>query len=289
MAKDILFIDRLSCSAIIGIHEGERDTKQEVLLSLWLTVDTAQAGRSDAISDSVNYGDLAIEVKEFVESSNRWTVEALSTDVAGICLGDSRVESVRVRVDKPTAVPHTRGVGIEIERTFRDLHRDAYIGVGSNSNAETNLPFASAHLSSIGRWLAASEVFETPAVGDSGAPNYLNAVIVMQTSLPAGAIRKRLKAIEQQAGSREGKGIVPLDLDLCLLGDERYSTADFTIPHHDLLTRDYLATAISELNPDLLHPVTGASFRSIASVLGEGRVLKRRPDVRLQPSPDAAR
>lgn len=289
MAKDILFIDRLSCSAIIGIHEGERDTKQEVLLSLWLTVDTAQAGRSDAISDSVNYGALAIEIKEFVEGSNRWTVEALSTDVAGICLADPRVESVRVRVDKPTAVPDTHGVGIEIERAFGDLQRDAYIGVGSNSNAETNLQLASVQLSSIGKWLAASPVFETPAVGESGAPNYLNAVIVMQTCLPAASIRKRLKAIEQQAGRRKGEPLVPLDLDLCLLGNERYSTADFTIPHRELLTRDYLATAVSELNPELVHPATGSTFKSIASVLTEGRVLKRRADIRLAPPPNAAR
>jgi dihydroneopterin aldolase len=52
-----------------------------------------------------------------VEGAQRYTVEALAADIAGLCLKEKGVESVRVRVEKPGAVRFSRSVGVEIERS----------------------------------------------------------------------------------------------------------------------------------------------------------------------------
>jgi dihydroneopterin aldolase len=40
----------------------------------------------------------------------------LASDLAQVCLEESGVEKVRVRVEKPGAVRFSRSVGVEIER-----------------------------------------------------------------------------------------------------------------------------------------------------------------------------
>jgi dihydroneopterin aldolase len=52
-----------------------------------------------------------------VEKVQRYTVEALATDIAGMILEDPKVVSVRVRVEKPGAVRFSKSVGVEIERS----------------------------------------------------------------------------------------------------------------------------------------------------------------------------
>jgi len=64
---------------------------------------------------------VAKQVIAHTESAQRLTVEALATDIAGICLRMAGVSRVRVRVEKPGAVRYARSVGVEIERGAEDL------------------------------------------------------------------------------------------------------------------------------------------------------------------------
>ena len=51
-----------------------------------------------------------------VQSEHVNLIETLAERMAAHCLADARVESVRVRVEKPDILPSCRSVGIEIER-----------------------------------------------------------------------------------------------------------------------------------------------------------------------------
>ena len=81
------------------------------------SADLAKAGQTDSIEHTVNYRTLTKQIISHVESSQRFTVEALATDIAGICLAQDGVASARVRVEKPGALRFARSVGVEIERT----------------------------------------------------------------------------------------------------------------------------------------------------------------------------
>jgi FolB domain-containing protein len=113
---DVIFIKDLTARGIIGVSEREREKPQEIVINLSLYVDTARAGESDDIHDTVNYRTVSKRVIAHAESANRHIVEALAADIARICLEEKEVQKVRVRVEKPGAVRFSRSVGVEIER-----------------------------------------------------------------------------------------------------------------------------------------------------------------------------
>ena len=63
------------------------------------------------------YRTAAKRVFAYTEKAARYTVEALASDIARLCLEDPKVVKVRVRVEKPGAVRFSRSVGVEIERS----------------------------------------------------------------------------------------------------------------------------------------------------------------------------
>jgi len=117
---DKIFIRDLIARGIIGLNDWEREKAQEILINIELFVDLRQAGDSDDLQSSVSYSTIARRVQAHAETAGRLTVEALANDLARICLEESRVSRVLVRVEKPGAVRFTRSVGVEIERGLKD-------------------------------------------------------------------------------------------------------------------------------------------------------------------------
>jgi len=114
---DQVLIKDLLVRGIIGINDWERVTNQDILINIVLFADLRRAGESDDIADCVNYRTIAKKVQAHAESAKRFTVEALATDIARLCLEDPLVQKVRVRVEKPGAVRFSTSVGVEIERS----------------------------------------------------------------------------------------------------------------------------------------------------------------------------
>lgn len=114
---DQILINDLLARGHIGVTEQEREHPQDILINLVLSVDLVQAGISDHLDDTVSYSVISRQVLALVDKSARKTVEAMAADIAALCLGHQRVQSVKVRVEKPGAVRFTRSVGVEIERS----------------------------------------------------------------------------------------------------------------------------------------------------------------------------
>ena len=114
---DQVLIRNLIVRGIIGIKDWEREKSQEILINITLFTDIKKAGQSDDISDCVNYRTVAKKVIKHAETAQRFTVEALTSDLAELCLEHPGVEKARVRVEKPGAVRFSESVGVEIERT----------------------------------------------------------------------------------------------------------------------------------------------------------------------------
>ena len=113
---DKVFIKDLLVRGVIGITDYERRLPQDILVNIVLSADLQKAGQSDNIEDCVNYSLVAKKVFAHVEHAQRYTVEALASDICAICLGERGVERVWVRVEKPGAVRFAKTVGVEIER-----------------------------------------------------------------------------------------------------------------------------------------------------------------------------
>lgn len=116
---DRVSIEGLTADAIIGIHDWERQKKQTVRIDLTLHVDTGMAARSDAIDDTVSYGEIARLVTDLVANSRFNLIEALAETIAGAVLEEADIHSVTVTVHKPGAVANADDVNIRIERSKR--------------------------------------------------------------------------------------------------------------------------------------------------------------------------
>ncbi|MBD3335441.1 MAG: dihydroneopterin aldolase [Candidatus Eisenbacteria bacterium] len=119
--EDRVFVRDLLVRGILGVNDWERRTRQDILLNFTLYTDTRAAAASDRVEDAVNYRTVTKRVMELVESSARYTVEALATDLARLCFQWVEVTRVRIRVEKPGAIRFADSVGIEIERRREDL------------------------------------------------------------------------------------------------------------------------------------------------------------------------
>jgi FolB domain-containing protein len=114
---DKVIIKNLLARGIIGIHDEERKRPQDILINVTLFTDTRRAAETDDINDCVNYSTMSKKIQAHAESAERFTVEALANDIAKLCLEESNVQKVIVRVEKPRAVRFAESVGVEIERS----------------------------------------------------------------------------------------------------------------------------------------------------------------------------
>jgi FolB domain-containing protein len=114
---DKILIQNLHVIGILGVNYWERTTFREIIINVEISTDTRQAGQSDEIADCVNYSTLANGIRDLVERSRRYTVEALAEDIASYCLNEPGISQAKVRVDKPGAIKGAESVAIEISRS----------------------------------------------------------------------------------------------------------------------------------------------------------------------------
>jgi FolB domain-containing protein len=121
MSLDQIFISDLLVRGIIGINPDERVNEQDICINIVMWADTSRAARTDDIDDAVNYRTVAKKVIAHTAAGDPMLVERLVSEIADICLADTRVERVEVSVDKPGALRHARTVGIKIMRSRVDI------------------------------------------------------------------------------------------------------------------------------------------------------------------------
>ena len=116
---DRIFISDLLVRCTIGVHDKERQEKQDVIINISLFADLRKAGKSDHIGDCIDYSSIKKQIIKAAENSHFFTIEALSEALAKICLISTAVSEVLVRVEKPAALRFARSVGVEIIRRRR--------------------------------------------------------------------------------------------------------------------------------------------------------------------------
>jgi 2-amino-4-hydroxy-6-hydroxymethyldihydropteridine diphosphokinase len=96
-------------------------------------------------------------------------------------------------------------------------------------------------------------------MGPQDQPEYVNAVMVIETTLPPLALLHSLQAIENAHGRVRGQrwGARTLDLDILLYGDFHLNTQELTVPHPGMAQRAFVLQPLHECAPDLVIPGVG--------------------------------
>ena len=109
--------------------------------------------------------------------------------------------------------------------------------------------------------VAVSSFRETDPVGYLDQPQFLNAAVAIETSLPPDALLRTLLDVERELGrTREGPRYGPrtVDLDLLLIEGVTLSESGLTLPHPRLHEREFALAPLAELDPSLVVPGRGS-------------------------------
>jgi 7,8-dihydroneopterin aldolase/epimerase/oxygenase len=101
--SDLISLTGLRVRGFHGVFEHERRDGQEFVVDAVLEVSTSAAAASDALADTVDYGELAQRLAAVVAGEPVDLLETLVARLAGACLADPRVEAATVTVHKPQA------------------------------------------------------------------------------------------------------------------------------------------------------------------------------------------
>ena len=111
-----VFVRDLEVRAVIGVHPHEQTAPQRVRVSVDLAVAEEAGPAPDELAAVVDYEAVTNRLRAVLAGPPANLVETLAERLAAVCLEDGRVRAVRVRVEKPDALPDVAAVGVEIER-----------------------------------------------------------------------------------------------------------------------------------------------------------------------------
>jgi len=118
---DRIFLHGLAVECIIGFIEWERRIKQTIVLDVEMPVDCARAAETDDVAATLDYKKVAKRLIGFVSASEFKLVETLAHRAAMTILQEFNVEWVRLSVNKPGAIRHSKDVGVAVLRTRAHL------------------------------------------------------------------------------------------------------------------------------------------------------------------------
>ena len=131
----------------------------------------------------------------------------------------------------------------------------AVISLGANiGNPEEQMQLAIAMLREATDVIALSSIYTTEPVGGPEQPNYLNAICIAESELPAADLVALLHGIEKTLGRErvERWGPRTIDLDLIQYGTILSSAQELELPHPRAHERKFVLEPWLEVEPDAI-------------------------------------
>ena len=165
-----------------------------------------------------------------------------------------------------------RPVSVEIDADL-DLDAAVFVALGCNdkgvwADCSEALEAALARFRSEGiDVMARSSWWQSQAWPDPTDPPFLNGVVMVRTAHDPQALMAALGRIEEAFGRRRGARNAPrtLDLDLIAYGREQGDCEGLILPHPRAAERLFVMGPLAEIAPGWVHPVLGATARTLAA------------------------
>lgn len=270
---DKIYINNLEFIGFHGVFPEEKKLGQKFLVSLELTVDTREAGKTGDLTKSVHYGLVAQDVEKLFLEKSIDLIETCAENIAEMVLKKYElVKEVKVIVKKPWAPlqMHFENVAVEITRKW---HR-VYLSLGSNiGNKRKNLLEAIRKIGELEntKVVKSSTILETEPFGYLEQDNFLNACLEVKTLMTAQEFLKEILQIELDMGRvREIKwGPRIIDIDILFYDKEIIEEDNLAVPHPWICEREFVLDPLSEIAPNYIHPLEKKTITMLARKLKE--------------------
>tara|TARA_Y100000590_G_scaffold39097_1_gene41885 strand:- start:133 stop:561 length:429 start_codon:yes stop_codon:yes gene_type:complete len=115
-----VLINDLIIQEIIGIHEHEKIKKQKIKFNIVLDVNQDTVPSENDINSIVNYEKIINELENLAKKKKYNFLESLAEDSFKEIFKDKRINSVKIRIEKPDAIKNANSVGVEVFKTRED-------------------------------------------------------------------------------------------------------------------------------------------------------------------------
>ena len=118
--KRTVFIKDYVIEEIIGIHEHEKIKKQKIKFNIVVNVNENTIPNEKNIKSIVDYEKITKKLESLVKTKKYNFLEILAEDSFKEIFEDNRINSVKIKIEKPEAIVNAESVGVEVFKTRKD-------------------------------------------------------------------------------------------------------------------------------------------------------------------------
>lgn len=145
-----------------------------------------------------------------------------------------------------------------------------YLLLGSNQQQPAKqLETAKRHIAKkLGNISRFSSIYQTAAWGNTRQPDFLNQVVIANTSLDAPAAINTILGIEKKMGRVRTKKNAPriIDIDILFFNKDIIHTTLLEVPHPRIQLRRFVLVPLNELSPNLKHPALHKTIHQLLRI-----------------------
>ena len=120
LIRRTVFIKDFIIQEIIGIHEHEKTKKQKIKFNIVVNVNQNTVPDEKDIKSIVDYEKITNKLENLVKNKKYNFLESLAEDSFKEIFEDKRINSVKIKIEKPDAIKNADSVGVEVLKNRSD-------------------------------------------------------------------------------------------------------------------------------------------------------------------------
>ena len=105
---------------IIGIHQYEKSNKQKIVFNIVINVNQNIFPDENNLSSIVDYEKITKKLENLAKNKKYNFLESLAEDSFNEIFADKRINSVKIKIEKPDAITNAQSVGVEVFKSRSD-------------------------------------------------------------------------------------------------------------------------------------------------------------------------
>ena len=123
LIRRTVFIKDFIIQEIIGIHEHEKTKKQKIKFNIVVNVNQNTVPDEKDIKSIIDYEKITNKLENLVKSKKYNFLESLAEDSFKEIFEDKRINSIKIKIEKPDAIKNADSVGVEVSKNRSDYER----------------------------------------------------------------------------------------------------------------------------------------------------------------------
>ena len=121
--KRTIFIKDFIIHEIIGIHDYEKAKKQKIKFNIVIDVNQNTLPNEKDLRSIIDYENITKQLESLVKNKKYNFLESLAEDSFVEIFKDKRINSVKIKIEKPDAIKNASSAGVEIFKNRSDYER----------------------------------------------------------------------------------------------------------------------------------------------------------------------